>query len=239
LESVAYNINRRNKNLKLYEIGRTYHRVSQDNTIKDFEEKKVLSIFLTGNTHEETWQLKSEQFKFNHLTNTVQQIIYALNLQGVNVVKSGSEIHFKKGEKSIAKAYLVPAKWLKLVDIKQPVFYAELDMDLIIKYTTEKLKYKEIAKYPEVRRDLSLVIDKSVTFDQIRAITNKTERKLLKNINVFDVYQGDKIEQGKKAYAISYILQDENQTLTDQQIDNTMQRLIEAYKSELGAVIRQ
>lgn len=239
LESVLYNINRKQKDIKFYEFGRTYHRIGSENKASDFKENKVLSIFLSGNTASESWQQKTSAAQLADLLNVVNNIFFTLNINDLAISKNEGKVEFKKGEKVIASALAVPSKWLKLAEIKQQVYYAELNFDLIVKYTTEKLKFKEIAKFPEVRRDLSLVIDKKVDFATIKAISLKTERKILKSMNVFDVYEGDKIDQNKKAYAISFILQDDSQTLTDVQIDATMQKLIKAYESELGALIRQ
>src|SRR5690606_21208277 len=123
--------------------------------------------------------------------------------------------------------------------IKQEVFYGEFDWALLLKYANKTLVYQEVSRYPEVKRDLSLVIDKGVTFDEIEALAKKTERKLLKKINVFDVYEGESIGSDKKAYALSFTLQDQEKTLTDNIIDKTMTALINAYQNNLGAVIRK
>jgi len=143
------------------------------------------------------------------------------------------------GTKELGQIGLLQEGITKLAEIKQEVFYAELDWDLLMKKAKGLKKYGEISKFPEVRRDLSLVIDKSVSFDQIRKIAIKAGGKLLQRIGVFDVYQGDKIEAGKKAYALSFYLQDADQTLTDKVIDKTMSRLIQNFENEVGAFIRK
>ena len=129
---------------------------------------------------------------------------------------------------------------LKEFDVKQDVFAAEIDWNQVLKLIrNRKIVYQEISKFPEVRRDLSMVLNTEVTYEQLVKLAEKTERKLLKNINLFDVYQGDKIEKGKKSYALSFILQDDEKTLTDSQIDKVMNNLMKAFESELGAKIRQ
>ena len=139
----------------------------------------------------------------------------------------------------IGRAGLVSEDLCKLAEVRQEVFYAELDWDYLTKKAKGLKKYGEISKFPEVRRDLSLVIDKEVTFDQIKKVAVKAGGKLLQRIGVFDVYQGDKIEAGKKAYALSFFLQDTEQTLTDKVIDKTMDRLIQSFENEVGAFIRK
>ena len=127
----------------------------------------------------------------------------------------------------------------KLADVKLPVFYADFDWNYLLKNYSEAVQFQEISKFPEVRRDLSLVIDKIISFEQIEKIAIKNEKNLLQTVNVFDVYEGENLGEGKKSYSVSYILQDFEKTLTDDIIDKTMQRLINAYERELGAVIRK
>ena len=134
---------------------------------------------------------------------------------------------------------LLEASLAKLADVKQAVFYAEFDWAYLLKAYQSAVQFTEIPKFPEVRRDLSLVIDRSVRFQSLEELAFKTEKKLLKQVHVFDVYQGDKLDQDKKAYALSFILQDAGQTLTDQMIDKTMQRLIQAFEEKVNATIRK
>ena len=124
-------------------------------------------------------------------------------------------------------------------DLKQAAYYAEFDWDLLCKLYSSESKFVEIPKYPEVRRDLSLVLSKTVKFDQIKKVAFNIEKKLLKSVNVFDVYQGEKLPDDQKSYSVSFILQDEEKTLNDQQIDKTMQKLMGAFENEVGAVIRK
>jgi phenylalanyl-tRNA synthetase beta chain len=125
------------------------------------------------------------------------------------------------------------------MEIKDPVWYAELNWDYLVRHYKSSLVFTELPRFPEVRRDLSLVLDKPVTFEQIREVAQRAERKLLQSVNVFDVYEGDKIATGKKSYSVSFILQDPQQTLTDKVIDATMNRLMQQFEKQLGAVIRK
>jgi phenylalanyl-tRNA synthetase beta chain len=128
---------------------------------------------------------------------------------------------------------------LKKADVEGQVFFADFDWDVLMKIIRKNsIQYKEVSKFPAVRRDLSLLIDENVSFDKLQFVAQKTERKLLKEVNVFDVYKGDKIPEGKKSYALSFILQDEEKTLTDKQIDAIVQKLIVNFEKELGAEVR-
>jgi phenylalanyl-tRNA synthetase beta chain len=133
----------------------------------------------------------------------------------------------------------VNPKLTRLLDLKQPVFYADFDWSALLKLVSSKTRYEEVPRFPDVRRDLSLVLNKAVTFDQISQLAYQTERKLLQRINVFDVYEGENLGQGKKSYSVSFTLQDPAQTLTDATIEKTMQRLMAAFERELEAVIRK
>ena len=128
---------------------------------------------------------------------------------------------------------------LSQAEAKQELFFAELDSSLLFKFANPKLVIQEVAKFPEVRRDLSLVLDKQVSFEEIRSLVNNTEKELIKNIIAFDVYEGDNIPRGKKAYALGFTLLNKNKTLTDEEIDKTMEKLISAFEQQLGAVIRK
>src|SRR5690606_33469697 len=143
------------------------------------------------------------------------------------------------GKKVLGTVGMLSSKIGKLAEAKQEVLFAELNWDLLTKYTSGIKKYSPISKFPEVRRDLSLVIDKAVMFEDIRAIALKAGGKLLQRIQVFDVYEGDKIDAGKKAYALSFYLQDTEKTLTDKVIDKTMERLMQSFENEVGALIRK
>jgi phenylalanyl-tRNA synthetase beta chain len=144
-----------------------------------------------------------------------------------------------RGNAEIGKLGKVKSAFTRDFGIKQEIFYADLDAALLFKSANPKFEVLEVPKFPEVRRDLSLVLDKQVTFEEIRELVLATEKRLIKEIIAFDVYEGDKIPQGKKAYALGFTLLDENKTLTDEEIDKTMTRLIAAFEKKMGALIRK
>jgi phenylalanyl-tRNA synthetase beta chain len=238
LEVVAYNSNRRQKDLKLFEFGKTYHLLDGK-----YKERERLSVFISGNSHEETWFEKSREVVFHDLAATVDQILASLKIRNTEKAEADSQI-FQYGvtltlnRKPIVSFGLLKASVAKKTDVKAPVFFADFDWEYILKQYDQAVQYKEVSKFPEVRRDLSLVVDKKITFEELRQIAYKTEKQLLRAVNVFDVYEGKNLE-GKKSYSISFILQDASQTLTDKVIDKTMQRLIGNYERELSAVIRK
>lgn len=243
LESVAYNINRRQKDLKLFEFGRSYYAVSTPDC-KKYKENKHLAVFLTGNKVSETWASKSENVSFQDLALAVQRVLKALKISNFTTQEADSTV-FQYGltyvinKKPVVNLGLVKNAHLKLADVKQPVFYADFDWDYLLKQYSDKVQYQEIPKYPEVRRDLSLVIGREVKFEQIASLAQKTERVLLQGVNAFDVYEGENLGSDKKSYSVSFTLLDKEKTLTDDVIDKTMNRLIAAYEKELGAVIRK
>jgi len=245
LEVIAYNISHRQKNLKLFEFGKTYHKVNAK-----YLEKSELAIFLTGMQQAESWQGASTEVSFHHLSSTIRKIFNRFDI--VDPVQKeleddkftyGLDFQWVDG-KSIGQAGLLNPKLTALAGIKQPVFFASIDWPALLEKVSkvsakERLIYQEISKFPEVRRDLSLVLDKQVGFSQVESVAKKYSNALVKDINVFDIYEGDKIDAGKKAYALSFVLQDAEKTLTDKVIDKTMSKLIKVFEKELGAVIRK
>ncbi|PRY86721.1 phenylalanine--tRNA ligase subunit beta [Mongoliibacter ruber] len=239
LEVLAHNINRRQKDLKLFEFGTTYQKASEG-----YNEEKKLAIFLTGDKAAESWLEPSKQVAFPDLYAVIDLLCDKLGIENTDVeiihnAPFDYGLKLKLGTKDLGYIGVVNEKLCKLAEVKQEVLYAELSWDLLSKKSKGLKKYADISKFPEVRRDLSLVIDKEVTFDQIKKIALKSGGKLLQRIGVFDVYQGEKIESGKKAYALSFYLQDKEQTLTDKIIDKTMGRLISTFENEVGALIRK
>lgn len=239
LEILNYNINRRQKDLKLFEFGKTYFK--EEGKYKEYNR---LSLFVTGTIQAESWNVVAKEADFYYLNTLVSKILQKLNLADAQQQKTEEKafaqgVNYVKNNKIIASLGKVQDKALKLADIKQPVYYAEFDADALLKAYKNSIQFRELNKYPEVRRDLSLVLDKSITFEQIRQLALKQEKKLITDINVFDVYEGKNLGEGKKAYAISFILQDFEQTLTDKVIDTTMQKLMNSFEKELGAVIRK
>ncbi|MCF0070827.1 phenylalanine--tRNA ligase subunit beta [Dyadobacter sp. CY261] len=238
LEVIAYNSNRRQKDLKLFEFGKTYHEIDGK-----YVEKERLSVFITGNIRQESWFEKSREVVFHDLAAFVNQVLASVKIKDVQKQQADNAI-FKSGltllanKKPVVSFGLLQAGVAKKLDIKAPVYYADFDWDYLLRQYSAAVKYVEVPKFPEVRRDLSVVVNKNVTFEELRQAAYKTERSLLRAVNVFDVYEGANLE-GKKSYSISFILQDEQQTLTDKVIDKSMQRLIATYEKEFEAVIRK
>ncbi|MEP2346950.1 MAG: phenylalanine--tRNA ligase subunit beta, partial [Algoriphagus sp.] len=238
LEVLARNINRRQTDLKYFEFGTVYQK-----TVEGYAESRRLSIFLSGKKTAESWLEPTKAFSFADIYSTVEGILEKLNIAAgeISMVEAAPFAYGLKimlGQKELATIGLLDEKILKQAEVRQEVWYAELNWDLLCKKASGLKKFEEISKFPEVRRDLSLVIDKTVSYDQVKAVATKFGGKLLKRIGVFDVYQGDKIDAGKKAYALSFHLQDQENTLTDKVIDKTMSKLIQAFEKEVGALIR-
>ncbi len=239
LEVVAHNINRRQTDLKCFEFGTIYQKKAEGG----YKESRRLAIFQSGNRSSESWVEHAKPFGFTDLYATVTRILERLNVEAseVEVIETAPfayGLSLKLGEKVLATLGLVEDKQLKLAEVRQEVWYAELDWDLLAKKSSGLKKFQELSKFPEVRRDLSLVLDKEVSFARVKVVAEKAGGKLLKRLEVFDVYQGDKLEAGKKAYALSFILQDQENTLTDKEIEKTMSNLIHAFQNQVGAIIR-
>lgn len=239
LEAVSFNINRRRSDLKFFEFGKSYHK-----TANGYDENKHLTLLVTGNRQNESWtnaQTKSDFFLFKGYINTI--------LSRLGLDKKVTSLPFENdvfaeglalavGKEVIVEFGTIKKSVLKHFDIKQEVLYADFAWDKIQKYVSMKIKFTDIPKYPEVRRDLALLLDENVPFEQIYNIAKQTEKGLLKDVNLFDVYTGNNLPEGKKSYAVSFILQDDSKTLTDTQIDKIMSKLQGNFESQLGASLR-
>uniref|UniRef100_UPI004047A601 phenylalanine--tRNA ligase subunit beta n=3 Tax=Roseivirga sp. TaxID=1964215 RepID=UPI004047A601 len=239
LEVIDRNIKRRNTDLKLFEFGTTYHYINEK-----YVEKSRLSIFITGNESAESWLASAKKVQFHDLAAVVYKLLAKFGIARTDSEDTSSDlfsygITISVNKKPVVHLGKVHKKAAKLTDISHDVFFADFDWDYMQKLSTSEFVYSPISKYPEVKRDLSLVIDKAIKFDDIRKLSLKLERSLINRINVFDVYEGDKIDAGKKAYAVSFYLQDQDQTLTDKVIDKTMSKLMQGFERELGAIIRK
>ena len=238
LEAISYNINRKNADLKLFEFGKTYH-----NLPSGYEEHKHLTLFLSGNRNQESWtnaQKPSDFFLFKGYVNAILSRLGIQKTQNLpvtsDVFSEGIAIGF--GQEIIVELGIVKKSILKSFGIKQEVFFADFNWALVLKLISTKIKYTEIPKYPEVRRDLALLIDQNVTYDSIYSIARQSEKTLLKDINLFDVYEGQNLPEGKKSYALSFTIQDNSKTLTDAQIDKIMSKLQTNFETEFGASLR-
>ncbi|WP_295829704.1 phenylalanine--tRNA ligase subunit beta [uncultured Winogradskyella sp.] len=239
LEAVCYNINRKRSDLKLFEFGKTYHQYPDKR-----EEDKHLSLFVTGNISEERWNTVVTPSDFFYLKGTLQTILQRLGLNRLKSSPIKSDIFsegmsFSLGKKNIVDFGLVKKSVLKHFGISQNVLFADFNWDNVLEMAKHNsIKFKPIPKYPKVRRDFALLIDNTVSFEDIYTIAKQTEKQLLKNVNLFDVYEGKNLPEGKKSYAVSFILQDEHKTLTDKQIDKIMSKLQSNFESKLGAELR-
>lgn len=238
LEAISYNINRRNSDLKLFEFGKTYHKF-----LNGFEEHKHLSLLISGNRNKESWTNPQKTTDFFLLKGYVNGILHRLGIDKISNAPVKSDI-FSEGTSicynndTLVEMGVIKKSILKHFGIKQDVYFADFNWDLVLKIITGKIKYSEIPKYPEVRRDLALLIDQNTTYESIYNLAKQTEKSLLKDVNLFDVYEGEKLPKGKKSYALSFTIQDNTKTLTDIQIDKIMSKLQQTFETELGASLR-
>ena len=251
LEAVELNVNRRNGNLKMYEVGNCYafaaEKASEENTLAKYVENNRIGITVTGLKTQLSWNSKEETASFFTLRAIVERLlkrfgvdIYALQSEGLECDLYADAIVFKQGPNEVVRMGVIAPIIRKKFDIKQEVYFAEVDFDQLVKMTKKaKVQFKELSKFPEVKRDLALLVNKNVTFSQLRSIAFATEKKLLKSVSLFDVYEGDKLPEGKKSYALSFILEDKNQTLNDKQIERTMANLQAQLEQKAGAEVRK
>jgi phenylalanyl-tRNA synthetase beta chain len=239
LEAVEHNINRRRYDLKLFEFGKTYH---------DYNGKRVeykhLSVLVTGSRSTERWNTQSQPSDFFFLKGTITTILERLGISRFKAEPVQNDVFSEglslgMGKIKLVEFGLVNKKLLKYFGISQEVLFADFNWDNVLTMAkNNSIKFNEIPKYPEVRRDFALLLDDNITFEQIDTIATKTEKQLLVNVDLFDVYQGKNLPEGKKSYAVSFILQDKNSTLTDKQIDKIMGKLQSNFERELGAELR-
>jgi phenylalanyl-tRNA synthetase beta chain len=239
LEAVSHNINRKRGDLKFFEFGKTYHKFSDTS-----EEFKHLTLFVTGNKTKENWYTPNQKGDFFFLKGILASILERLGISRYNEKPTNNDLFSEGLELSLGKTKLIDfglikKPVLKHFNISQDVVFADFNWDAILELVKRnKITYKAIPKYPEVRRDFALLLDDAIDFKAILTIAKKTEKQLLKDVNLFDVYQGKNLPAGKKSYAVSFTLQDEHKTLTDNQIDKIMNKLQANFEKELGAELR-
>lgn len=251
LESIVRNANRKNSNLRFFEFGNCYHydesKKEADNLIKAYTQDQHLGLWVTGKRVENSWAHPNEDASFYELKAYVENILVRLGLssQAVTLAKGENNIFedsisiVTKAGKIIAELGVVAYKLTKNMGITNEVFFADIYWDNLLKAVKKHVvEYKEISKYPAVSRDLALLVDKTVEFEQIKEIAYSTEKKLLKAVELFDVYEGKNLPEGKKSYAVNFILQDEQKTLNDKQIDLIMNKLIDNLTKRLNAELR-
>ncbi len=246
LEAINYNTNRKVPDLKLFEFGKTYQKltpeVGLENTFK-YAETKHLTLYVTGRKNIENPYGENNKVSFTYIKACVEFILKKLSISfKINELTDDSftyALTYANKKNTLVTFGLVNKNSCKKMDITADVFYADFNWDNILALVGKtKLEFTEIPKFPSVRRDLALLIDKTVTYKELEELAIASERKLLKAVNLFDIYEGDKLEVGKKSYALSFTLQDDDATLNDKQIENVMQKLIKTYTEKVGAVIR-
>jgi len=241
LNLVLYNRNRKRENIRVFEFGKTYEK-----TANGYKESERLAVLLAGERNEENWQGIKTGYSIFFLKSLAENLLSASNFKQSSHWNPLNDTFFSEGlalmagKKEIVKCGLVSRSVLRHFDLDGKIWFLDVNLDYIKGIPpVENIKISEPPKFPEVRRDLSMLLDKSVNYERVRSLAYETERKLLKDVFLFDVYEGDKIDTSKKSYALGFILRDDERTLTDKDIDKVMQRLIDGYESKLGAIIRK
>ena len=250
LETILYNQNRKTSDLKLYEFGRTYkiypEKKKPGQSLAQYDEHECLAIWITGKREPESWRTDDSKVDYFDLKACVHSILARLGFDMDNMDKSKlTDDLFEEGmtysyhRLTLVKFGRLKKKELRRFDLKQEVMYADFEWEKIIGLLPgNKVEYKEVAKFPEVRRDLALVLDMSVSFEELEQVAYQAEKHILRDVSLFDIYQGEKIGPGKKSYALSFILRDDEKTLTDQIIDKTMDNILRAFQDKFHASIR-
>ncbi|MHC5309940.1 phenylalanine--tRNA ligase subunit beta [Myroides sp. LJL116] len=238
LEAISYNINRKRSDLKLFEFGKIYQK-----KLTTYEEHKNFSLFATGNTVKASWNTQQRSLDFFDFKGYINALLSRLGLNKIQTTPIESDIFsegiaYTLGKETIVEFGILKKSITKAFDIKQEVFYADFQWENIIKVLSNKIKFTEINKYPSVKRDYALLIDEAVTFEQIHTLVKQVDKNIIKDVTLFDFYQGDKIEQGKKSYAISILMQDASKTLTDNQVEKIMGKIKYQLENNLGAQLR-
>ncbi|MDE6011623.1 MAG: phenylalanine--tRNA ligase subunit beta, partial [Prevotella sp.] len=251
LESVEHNVKRKNANLRFFEFGNIYRfdpeRQNDDNPMQAYKEENMLGLWVTGKRVEGSWAHPNEDTTYYELSAYVQNVLQRIGLKMGATVTKKSECPFfsagmqieTRGGKVLVEMGILSKKLLKQFDLAQPVYYAELNWTQLMKATKKnEILYTEISKHPAVSRDLALLVDQNIEFAQIEQIARQAEKKLLRCVELFDVYEGKNLPAGKKSYAVNFILQDTEKTMNDKQIDAIMQKLIAQLTAKLGAQLR-
>ncbi len=240
LEVIAYNQNRKASDLKFFEFGKTYHKAENH-----YKEYKHLAVLITGNYDGGNWLSPSRKTDFYHLKQAVENLLSRLGIH-TYIIQPTEQTPFSFGYKIVVDDVpvvvggLVSSDVCKQFDIKQDVWFADVNWDYVLASSAkQKIEFKSLPKFPSVRRDLALVVNKELSFAAIEQLSQKEAKKLLKEVSLFDVYTGDKIEQGKKSYAVSFMFQHEEKTLTDDEVEKVMNKLMSCFEKDLGAVIRK
>lgn len=252
LESISYNRNRQNPDIKFYEFGNCYFfdagKKTEGENLREYSEEFHLGLWLSGNSVDNSWATPNEKTSVYQLKAYVENILTRLGIPSTRyeyaqfsneIYSTALDIQAKGKGKSLGALGIISKKWLKTHDINAEVYFAELNWDMLMKEIKKHtITYADISRFPAVKRDLALLLDKNILFDQVEKIAYKAERKLLKEISLFDVYEGKNLPEGKKSYAVNFVLQDEEKTLNDKQIDTVMSKIQKSLEDELGAKLR-
>ncbi|MCB0506713.1 MAG: phenylalanine--tRNA ligase subunit beta [Bacteroidetes bacterium] len=250
LESIAHNINHKNANIKFFEFGKTYQlKDKTENSasleIKNYEEKNHLALFISGNKSASNWNTVGKKSDFYFLKSIVDIVLSKIGILVDDALDNETSelfnysLKYQKNGKTLVEFGKVQPKLLKPFDIKQEVFFADFNWDLIVKLAEKvKTNYSEISKFPAVKRDLALLLNKNVKFADVKLIGEQYGKKILRNIELFDIYEDEKIGKENKSYAVSFTFKDDNKTLQDAEIEKIMSNLMDAYKKQLNAIIR-
>ncbi len=252
LEAISLNINHRSPNLRLYEFGNVYAYApekAEEGGLAPYSETFKLAMAITGQAAIQSWNTKAEPSNFFHLKATVERMLrrlgidfYAMETEYISndIYAEGLSVRPRGKSRELFNIGVVGANIKRMFDLKQDVCFMEMDFGQLLKALPKKdISVTELPRFPEVRRDLAMLVDKGISFADLRGIAFATERKMLKNVTLFDVYEGDKLPEGKKSYALGFVLQDETQTLTDQIIDRIMNNLIRQFEEKASAAVRQ
>ena len=250
LEAVCLNINHKNGDLKLYEFGNCYFydeaKRTEENHLAAYSEEYRLAIAVTGVTTPQSWNTKPAKASFFTLRAVAEKLlrrfgidIYALKSEPTQSDLFAEGLTMSLNGKELLQIGVVSGKLRRLTDVKQEVYYLEMNFDALVRSTKKhRIAAEELSKFPEVKRDLALLVDRDVTFAALRSVALATERKLLKSVSLFDVYEGDKLPEGKKSYALSFILEDKTRTLDDKTIERVMANLTRQFEQQCGAQVR-
>ena len=250
LEAMALNINHKHADLKLYEFGNCYfynaEKATEENPLAAYDEEYRLAMAVTGVAVPQSWDTKPLKASFFTLRAMAEKLlkrfgqdIYTLKCEPLKSDLYSEAIAVQLNGKKLLEIGVVSQKLRKKLDVKQEVYFLELNFDLLVKSTKKhRIQAEELSKFPEVKRDLALLVDRSVSFAELREVALQTERKLLKRVSLFDVYEGDKLPEGKKSYALSFLLEDKSRTLDEKTIERVMSNLQRQFEQKCGAVVR-
>ncbi|MEN8249599.1 MAG: phenylalanine--tRNA ligase subunit beta, partial [Bacteroidota bacterium] len=239
LEILTYNINRRQRNMKFFEFGKQY-KINKEK----YTEEMHLGLWITGLAEGDNWLSNKKEVSFTDLSGAVNNILSKMNITDITTSPTDNQVFqyglkVESNNKLLVEFGKINFSINREIGVKQEIYYADFNWDLLLSQTSDIIDVERASRFPEVRRDLSLVINKNVQYEDILNLVRKTERYLIKKVDVFDVFEGETLGDDKKSYSILFILEDKKKTLTDKIIDKTMNRLIKTFETEIGALIRQ